>query len=85
MARRHLNKKLLSIDTSRDNIPSSSNGDGRINMNERKNSQNNDSSTSVKSMKELNELNELNNITIEPTLSQDSFKLNEHNKGQFYQ
>ena len=76
-------QETFSIDTSRDNIPSSSTlGDGiELLMNEKvKNSQNNDSSTSVKSMeKELNELNELNNITIEPTLpTEDSFKLNEH-------
>ena len=76
-------QETFSIDTSRDNIPSSSTlGDGvELLMNEKvKNSQNNDSSTSAKSMeKELNELNELNNITIEPVLpTEDSLKLNEH-------
>lgn len=76
-------QETFSIDTSRDNIPSSSSlGDGiELLMNEKvKNAQNNESTTSAKSMEqELNDLNELNNINIDPILpAEDSLKLNEH-------
>ena len=76
-------QETFSIDTSRDNIPSSSSlGDGiELLMNEKvKNAQNNESKTNTKSMEqELNDLNELNNISIDPVLpTGDSLKLNEH-------
>ena len=72
-------QETFSIDTSRDNMGSSSSlGDGiELLMNEKvKNSQNNDSSTKKSMEQELNDLNELNNITIEPTLQEEPFKLN---------